>query len=389
MDKKRILLIHNSADFYGSSRSLLRLCRRLRQTCFEAKVVLPEEGVLAELLRDEGTEVIIFPSLRIITRPLLKSWRLLPWVLGFLPTALALARLIKQHQIHLVHTNTGVICSSALSARLAGVPHLWHIREWFQEFGPLWKPYSRYILGFSERVVCVSQAIAEQFPASRKVKVLNNGFDLAEFPLITEPERQASRERWKIPPSALVVGVVGRIKFVRKGQEVVIEAIARLKKEKFSVYALFAGGNPPGAGDQLSRMKALAHSLGVQDQVVFTGELTDPRPAYAAMDIFVLPSAQPEPFGGVVMEAMAYQLPVIGTALGGTIDQIEEGKTGFLVPPSNPDVLALKIKTLLQSKSLRDSMGHAGRQRVRAHFSMDAFFQKLTALYESILYPKC
>jgi glycosyltransferase involved in cell wall biosynthesis len=89
------------------------------------------------------------------------------------------------------------------------------------------------------------------------------------------------------------------------------------------------------------------------------------------------------------MEAMAYQLPVIGTALGGTIDQIEEGKTGFLVPPSNPDVLALKIKTLLHLKSLRNSMGHAGRQRVRAHFSMDAFFQKLTALYESILYPKC
>jgi glycosyltransferase involved in cell wall biosynthesis len=310
-------------------------------------------------------------------------------VLGFLPSALALARLIKQHQIHLVHTNTGVICSSALSARLARVPHLWHIREWFQEFGPLWKPYSRYILGFSERVVCVSQAIAEQFPASRKVKVLNNGFDLAEFPLITEPERQTSRERWKIPLSALVVGVVGRIKFVRKGQEVVIEAIARLKKEKFFVYALFAGGNPPGADDQLPRMQALAHSLGVQDQVVFTGELTDPRPAYAAMDIFVLPSAQPEPFGGVVMEAMAYQLPVIGTALGGTIDQIEEGKTGFLVPPSNPDVLALKIKTLLHLKSLRNSMGHAGRQRVQTHFSMDAFFQKLTALYESILYPKC
>jgi glycosyltransferase involved in cell wall biosynthesis len=387
MDKKRILLVHNSADFYGASRSLLRLCRRLRQTRFEAKVVLPEDGVLAEILRDEGTEVIIFPSLRIITRPLLKSWRLLPWLLGFLPAALALARLIKQHQINLVHTNTGVICSSALSARFAGVPHLWHIRDWFQEFGPVWKPYSKYILGFSKRVVCVSHAIAGQFPASPKVEVLSNGFDLAEFPTITEPERQASRERWKIPPNALVVGVVGRIKFVRKGQEVVIEAMSQLKTGKFPVYALFAGGNPPGADDQLPRMQALAHSLGVQDQVVFTGELTDPRPAYAAMDIFVLPSAQPEPFGGVVMEAMAYQLPVIGTALGGTIDQVEEGKTGFLVPPSNPNALALKMETLLQSKRLRDSMGHAGRQRIQAHFSMDAFFQKLSALYESILDP--
>lgn len=380
-----LLLVHNSADFYGASRSLLRLCRRLKGSEFLPKVLLPEEGALGEMLRREGVEVLIFPRLRIITRSVLKSWRFFPWLLGFLPSVWRMVRLLKEHQISLVHTNTGVICSSALAARWAGVPHLWHIRDWFQEFGPLWMPYSRYILRMSDRVVCVSQAIARQFPPSDKVMVLNNGFDLAEFPPITQQERQSSREKWSLPQDALVVGVVGRIKFVRKGQEVLIEAMAKLAPKSVPVFAILAGGNPPGAEDQLGKMQALAQSLGVQDRVVFTGELTDPRPAYAAMDIFVLPSAQPEPFGGVVMEAMAYELPIIGTAIGGTTDQVEESQTGFLVPPQDSSALAEKLEMLLGSDDLRRTLGQAGRTRVQARFSMDSFFQSLTDLYTNLL----
>jgi glycosyltransferase involved in cell wall biosynthesis len=70
-------------------------------------------------------------------------------------------------------------------------------------------------------------------------------------------------------------------------------------------------------------------------EVVLTGELADPKPAYAAMDVFVLPSAQPEPFGGVVLEAMAMRRPVVATAIGGSVDQVVDGETGFLVPPGD------------------------------------------------------
>ena len=379
----KILLINNSADIYGASRSLLRLAGRLRELEHEPLILLPEKGPLEDRLRSAGVQTIIFPSLRVITRPVLASWRIIPWLAGFLPSAIALARLIKREKIDVVHTNTGVIVSSALAARFAGCPHVWHIRDWFQEFGPLWKPYSRYILSNADRVLCVSKAIAGQFPGSDKIEVLNNGFDLAQFPELSGAERSAARDAWKIPAGKLVVGTVGRIKFTRKGQEFLIQAARLLSDRGIEATCLLAGGPAPGAENQIGQMKQLAHDLSVR--TIFTGELTDARSAYAAMDIFVLPSAQPEPFGGVVMEAMALGLPVIGTDIGGTTEQVANGETGFLVPPADPAALATAIAKLADEPERRRHMGARGRRRVAERFNIDAMTKRIVAIYDDVL----
>lgn len=378
----RILIVHNSADLYGASRSVVRLCQALDRQRFEPLVLLPESGPLLDLLREIGVRTLVFPSLRVITRPILKSWRLIPWLLGFPLSAFRLSRLLRREGISVVHTNTGVICSSALAARLAGVPHVWHIRDWFQEFGALWKPYSRYILALSDRVVCVSRPIAGQFPPSQKIEVLNNGFDLSEFPEISSDERMAARKQWGIADSECVVCTVGRIKFVRKGQEFLLHAAALAAAQGKHFTCLLAGGPAPGAEDQLGQMQALAASL--QVKTIFTGELENARPAYAAADIFVLPSAQPEPFGGVVMEAMALGLPVVGTCLGGTPEQVVDGETGLLVPPADPAALAEALGKLADSPALCAFMGAFGRKRIREHFSLNAMVDHIQNLYLTI-----
>jgi glycosyltransferase involved in cell wall biosynthesis len=380
---KKILLVHNSADIYGASRSLLRLAQRLDRSRFTPLVLLPENGPLQNLLVDSGIEVLIFPRLRVITRPVLRSPSLLPWLLGFVPSAQALARLAREKKISLIHTNTGVICNSALAARFAGIPHIWHIRDWFQEFGPLWKPYSRYILALSKKVLCVSRAIADQFPPSPKIEVLNNGIDLSEFPPITPQERQEARKTFGFSESDLVAGTVGRLKFFRKGQEFLIQAAAQLQTQGKPIKLLLAGGPAPGAEDHYERMRQLAGQLGLADRVVFTRELANPRPAYVAMDIFVLPSAQPEPFGGVVMEAMSLGLPVIGTHLGGTPDQIAEGETGFLVPPADPEALAAALLRLIENPPLRISLAQAARPRIQIHFPISETVRRIEESYLS------
>jgi glycosyltransferase involved in cell wall biosynthesis len=375
----RILIVHNSADIYGASRSIVRLCGRLDRGHFEPLVLLPECGPLQDMLTTAGVRTLIFTDLRVITRPVLKSWRLIPWLIGFVPSALRMAALLRRERIDLVHTNTGVICSSSLAAKLAGRPHIWHIRDWFQEFGPLWGPYSRYILALSTRVLCVSRPIAGQFPPSDKIEVLNNGFDLAEFPPLMPEERSEARTKWNITPDAFVVGAVGRIKFVRKGQEFLLQAAALLKDQGIPITCLLVGGASPGSEDHIDRMKALADEL--QVEAIFTGELPDPRLAYAAMDIFVLPSAQPEPFGGVVMEAMALGLPVVGTAIGGTSEQVAEGETGLLVPPADPKALAGALARLANSEKERHAMGDAARERIRTIFSLDAMVERIQDIY--------
>jgi glycosyltransferase involved in cell wall biosynthesis len=379
----RVLLVNNSADAYGASRSLLRLAGRLEDVGHEPVVLLPETGPLDDRLRSAGIRTVIFPSLRVITRPVLSSWRILPWLAGFLPSVIALARLLRREKIDIVHTNTGVIVSSALAARIAARPHVWHIRDWFQEFGPLWKPYSCYILANADRILCVSEAIAGQFPHSNKIEVLNNGFDLDEFPEPTSDERARARNRWNISPEQLVIGTVGRIKFKRKGQEFLLQAVKLLRELGIDATCLLAGGPAPGAEGQIVEMEKLAAELAVP--TIFTGELPNARLAYAAMDIFVLPSAQPEPFGGVVMEAMALGLPVVGTNIGGTVEQIVDGETGFLVPPADPAAIAEAIGKLAAEPERARHMGACGRRRVAENFNIAAMTGRIMEVYEDVL----
>jgi len=381
----KILLVHNSADLYGASRSLLRLAGALPPMGFAPSLLLPAEGPLASLARARGLPVKIQGSLKIISRNIFHPRGMVRFFAG-LPAAIReTARWIRHENFALVHTNLGTVVSSAWSARQAGVPHIWHIRDWFQEFGILWRPYAHYILAFSEKVVCVSRPIAGQFPPSPKVCVLHNGLDLGEFPPVTEPERMAARKVFGFGPDEHVVGTVGRIKFVRKGQENLLRAAHTLGQRGIPLRILLAGGPAPGSEDHVTRMKTLARELGLEKAVVFAGELSDPRPAYAAMDIFVLPSAQPEPFGGVVLEAMVLELPVIATAIGGSPEQVVPGKTGFLVPPADSYALAEKLRVLLKDPALRSRMGRAGRERVATELCLDRTMEGITAIYRQVL----
>lgn len=438
---KRILYVHNSADIYGASRSLLRLLPEVRQRGFSPIVVLPEDGPLR--LRIEqlqlGITVHIEPGLSVIDRGAFGTFSgVTRFLLGFPFSVVRLWQVIRRHHIELVHTNTGVMPSTALAACLAHVPHVWHVRDSFQEFRSLWNIYRRYITGLSQRVICVSHPIANQFPGASNVTVIHNGVPLDEFPENPAELRAKFREEFALG-NAVVVGCVGRIKFVRKGQEVLVQAIAKLKQRGFSAKGLIVGSTSVGNEEHLTRLTKLITDLGLkfastetdsamrsqtnsstsarqtQDSrpvgvlnreprqrespitsaatlssadVIFTGELADPKPAYAAMDVFVLPSAQPEPFGGVVLEAMAMSRPVIATAIGGSLDQVVDGKTGFLVPPGDADALAAKLEVLLRDYSLREQMGLAARRRLEECFSIDQMVEKLLAVYREALHQK-
>src|SRR5437588_12819858 len=125
-----------------------------------------------------------------------------------------------------------------------------------------------------------------------------------------------------MPADDLVEGCVGRIKWGRKGQEHLIQAAHLLKAHGIISKFVVVGSRFPGNEIHLERLKQLARGLNVEDEIIFTGELTDARRAYASMDIFILPSAYPEPFGGVVMEPMSMGRPVSASNLAGSLDQI-------------------------------------------------------------------
>lgn len=378
----RVLYVHNSADLYGASRSLVRLVGALDSRRVEAIVLLPGDGPLRERLERLGVAVRIDPRLCIIERKRLSVFKLIPF-LGRIPvSAFRIARLIRQCDADVVHTNVGVIVDAALAARLAGKPHVWHIRDWYQEFGSAWWIYQKWIRLLSSRVICVSTPVADQFSTLQKVQVVHNGFDIREFELDQPVLRREFRRRYSLGDS-FVIGCVGRIKFRRKGQEVLVEALKRLTPSENLKLLIVGGAHPDNASHEES-LKKWVERLGLEDSVIFTGEIDDARPAYAAMDLLVLPSAQPEPFGGVVMEAMGMGLPVIATAIGGSLEQVEEGVTGFLVPPDDPDVLAERIEFLRRDTEGAARMGRQGQRRIREKFALGQMVSRVQDIYQSV-----
>jgi len=381
----RILSVNNTADLYGASRCLERVFGRFAAAGHEVHVVLPENGPLVEMLEAKGVHVHLHPGLPIVDRSKIGSIAGILRFLFFFPfSVIKLAAIIVRHRIDVVHTNTIVMPTPAAAAFLTRRRHVWHVRELLIEFGKIWKPYQRYVAAFSDAIVAISQCTKEQFDPSlrKKVTVIYDGLDEAEFK-VDPIARDAFRA--KFPKEKLLVGVVGRIKFHRKGQEVLVNAAGLLKPQFPDVQYVLVGSTSPGNEDHEVRLRKLIADLGLQNDVTFAGETDDPNSIFAALDVAVVPSIQPEPFGCVVIESMAAGTPVIGSRCGGIAEQIVDGTSGFLFTPGDAEGLAESLAMLFRDKALREKFSEAGHLRVRDAFPLEGTYRAMETLFENCL----
>jgi glycosyltransferase involved in cell wall biosynthesis len=138
-----------------------------------------------------------------------------------------------------------------------------------------------------------------------------------------------------------------------------------------------------GDGPQRAALEARARRLGVDRAVTFTGYLTDPLPAYRAFDVFVLPSVD-EGFGIVFLEAMAMGVPVIGTRVVGSVDAVEDGVTGLLVPSGDPAALGEAVQRVLSDAELARRLATAAAARVRERHARELTTARSEALYREL-----
>ena len=146
-------------------------------------------------------------------------------------------------------------------------------------------------------------------------------------------------------------------------------------------------GDAVTAGDRRLKdeLLDLRMELGLQDRVLFPGRRSDIPNVMAALDIFVLPSTMPEPWGFVTLEAMATAKPVIATKQGGPLEMITDGLTGFLVAPDSPDEMSAKMLYLLNTPDQAAQMGRAARLHCVGNFSIERSCAITTQCYETIL----
>jgi glycosyltransferase involved in cell wall biosynthesis len=379
----RIVYLITSLEVGGSERQLANLLEGLPSDTYEKHVVcLSGFGAMEQRVRAAAHELydLRYPRLRV--QGALRPGRLPAAGLVF-PRLVRLLRRIRPDILHTLIPVCNVI--GAVCSKLARVPHIVCTRLSLGDYrdkNPLMARLENWTDPLFELVHCKSRGIMEDVvrrepipPA--KIRIVYNG--LRVEPYQQPVNRPALRAQLGIPAGARVIGSVANL-HPYKGHVDIVQAAAQVLATLPDTYFLFVG-RPAGAEDQV---RAEAQRLGLADRVIPAGERPDVAALLQCMDVFVLASHE-EGFSNAVLEAMASRLPVVATALGGNLEQVADGVTGYLVPSKSPGQLAEKFIALLQDETLRTRMGEAGFARVQELFSYPAMIAGMEQFYREVM----
>jgi glycosyltransferase involved in cell wall biosynthesis len=385
-ERRRILYVHPNSEVGGSDAGLLRMIAALDPATTEASVVLPAEGPYTAAMRQAGARIHLLPmmQLRTLPSPVYQA----RYLARFIPTVRRLAALIRQDGADLVHSNSLYCLYGAFAARLAGRPHVWHLREIPPRI-PVAKPaLGRLVLGLSRMVMSMSDACSRELLGARwtdpRVRTIPEGLDLARW--TRDPAQRPLRAELGLRPDAPLLGFVARLD-PWKGLEVFLDAAARVAPRFPEAAFVVIGGPPAGFEGYRDRMVARARAHGLDGRLHFLG-MRPPETMPALMgdlDVFCHTSVTPEPFGFVVIEAMAMGCAVVATRAGGPLEIIEEGVSGLLTPPGDAPALAGAMEALLADPARRRALAAGARARVEARYTLEACGAQIRAFVDAAL----
>ena len=382
---KRLLFVQPNSEIGGSDIALLRTIEALRPEGLDVSVVLPGPGPLVARLESAGARVHFVPMRQLRTLPSIPYQ--LRYLLGIAPSVSAIAAIIRRECPQIVHTNSLYCLYGALAARSAGRPHVWHIRELAPNVPLLTKLYAAMVKKLSAHVISMTNICAERLfgimPAH--LTIMPDALDRRAW--APNPDRQRLRRELGIPPDVPLIGFVGRLD-TWKGCDVFVRAAAKVAKDWPAARFLVCGGPPRGFEAYAQSLELLAKQSGAGDRMMFLGwryVLDDMPDVMAGLDIFCHTSTRPEPFGLVLLEAMAVGTPSIAARAGGPIDIVADGTSGLLTEPGNATALAAAISRLIGDPALRKQIGDAGTARLDREFGVPQFRQRLMEVYRRAL----
>ena len=379
--KLRVVFVDHVARLSGGEIAMLRVLPALAAD-IDAHVVFGEDGPLVERLQSIGIDVEVMPlppSLRDVRKESVRPGRLDPITLARLPSYVyRLSRRIRELDADLVHTNSlKAALYGGVAARLARVPAVWHVRD---RIAVDYLPRSAVILVraasriLPTAVVANSEATLETLPARLRSRVLYNPVVVPDS--VEQPPSQPIRLA-----NEFAVGVVGRLA-PWKGQDVFLEAFAAAFRGR-RVSGRIIGSAMFGEDAFAISLERQAESLGISGQIEFRGFRDDVWAELSELDVLVHCSVSPEPFGQVVLEGMAFGLPVIAAGVGGPAELITNGVNGILTAPGDVGELAAALRRLHVDQGLCADLGRAARVRSR-EFTPERTAKQLLAIYREI-----
>lgn len=366
----RILFVSTSTTLGGAEKTLYSLATLVDPKAFQVAgvVSLKPPGPYARRLAGQG---VTTHTLDLRGRASFK-------------TVHALARIIEGHRPDVVHALMyQAIQLSRLAKRRTSVPFklVSSPRVSYRTRSALTLLIDRLLKGADDLLIAECAASRDYLVKklgydARKVQVLYNGVDLAQWP-VSKLDRQKKRLELRLAGSDILVGAVGRLDG-QKGHSVLIEAVSKLKT-RYPVRCVIIGEGPKRAA-----LEAQVRRLALEKHVWLLGERDDVTEWLSSFDLFALPSLW-EGLPNALLEAMALGLPVAASAVDGVPELIQDGQNGALVPPRDPVALAKKLAELASDPALRSRLGSAAKITVAERFSLPQMLSAYEAAYRQVI----
>jgi glycosyltransferase involved in cell wall biosynthesis len=351
--RKRVVLFSHASNLSGAPIALVQLARCLPLSGWHPLVLLPESGPLESQLKASNIDY------EVLAGPL----KLLDFV-----------RKIRRADPAVIHVNSLVKTWPVLVSRLLKKPVIWHVHEYLDDK----RLYAGVIHLIADGVILISREQFSLFKMKPKAIQIPNGVDTERFKAVASAKvipRESADVR-------TVVAYIGRIEH-NKGFHLLAQAAAKLKSRPWIHYVVV--GDAPKRREKYreeileyikkERLKGVFHFLGIRKDI---------PEILASCDILCHPSYS-DTFPLVMMEAMASGLAVIGTAVGEVPFIIDDGKTGFVLPPGDQGALADAIKKLDDDAAALKRMGKAGKLKVQKEYELNIHAERISGFYRSVI----
>jgi glycosyltransferase involved in cell wall biosynthesis len=353
-----------AGEIGGAERMLVDLARGNTARPHAIALFTPNDR-LRMLFRDAGLDVMDRGGVREGPLPFLKS------TLGSSDVRW-LIDVLSRRRAEIVHLHTfasqvlGTRAAKSARARIVRTEHSTRVYD-----DPSCWPFSQWSLKRTDAVVCISDHVRKiararaTFLDETRVSVVHNGVDTTRFAPVDEAR----------------VGAAGPVRFValgrldpRKGLDLALEALAKVPSASLDIV---------GEGEEQNALERCARRWGVTERVTFSGHMVDVRAAIARADA-ILSSAREEGLGIALLEAMAMARPVVAVPIGGIVEIVREGDTGWLADARTAEALARVMQAAVERGEERVRRGALARERVIEHFSVDAMRAGYERIYASV-----
>lgn len=363
----RILAITHNLNLEGAPISLFLTLKGLISRNYQVLLVSPSKGPLIDRYIDIGVDVRIIPSLFI--KPL------------------SLYEILRNEKIDIAILNTIISYPEIDILKQYNIPIIWIIRESEKDFY-----FSEYNVNKNhfmnaDRVVFVSEAtkkIYEDFESknNKNYRLIYNGIDIGEIENYKKlNSKQKIKEQYRIAKNSFIITNVGTI-CKRKGQLYFVKAAVDFFKRYNQNEVLFIMIGERVI-DYYNEIKSLIPK-NLEKNIIFIDSTANIFDYYFITDIFVCTSLI-ESLPRVVMEAMAFELPIISTNVYGIPELIEDGISGILVPPKNEEILVENIELLYKNEKIREKLGEKANERVKSMFEVNKMIDKYDNIIKELL----